>query len=171
MPQRAFVAINNRINCIGISLLFTFDKWSLIMDPRFLVFSLLILLGVFVNEAEGWWRRRRRRCSATNCHVSGWSSWGSCSQNCGSSGVQSRTRRVTRVASCGGGCYHLSESRACNRKCCPVNCAWNWNNWGACQGCGTGVRTRTVSISRNPSCGGAACPGIRSQSQSCNTGR
>ncbi len=143
------------------------------MDLQFLFLTLLLLLGVFVNEGESWWtsRRRRRRCTASNCHVSGWSSWGSCSQNCGTSGVQGRSRRVTKVASCGGGCYHLSESRACNRKCCPVNCAWSWNNWGACQGCGTSTRTRTAAITKNPSCGGSACPGIRSQTQSCNTGR
>jgi len=58
------------------------------------------------------------------------------------------------------------------RRCGAVNCAWHWNGWGACQGsCGTGTQTRTMTITRGPSCGGAGCPGTRSQTQSCNTGR
>ena len=143
------------------------------MDGKLLIFALAILFSIFITQTSGWWlsRRRRRRCSATNCRVTGWSSWGSCTRSCGSSGVQSRQRTVTRVQSCGGGCYHLSESRACNRVCCPVNCAWSWGNWGACQGCGISSRTRNVVVTRNPSCGGAACPSRRSETQSCNTGR
>ena len=143
------------------------------MDRRVLLVILVLLLSIFIDQTSSWWlsRRRRRRCSATNCQVTGWSSWGRCTQSCGSSGVQSRQRSVTRVQSCGGGCYHLTERRACNRVCCPVHCAWTWGNWGACQGCGTGSRTRNVVVSRNPSCGGRACPSRRSESQSCNTGR
>ena len=145
------------------------------MDTKVLFITLMLLFALLCQDCDGWWRRRRRRrrrrCYATNCHVSGWSSWGGCSAACGPSGTQTRTRHVTRVQSCGGGCYHLSETRACNRRCCPVNCAWSWGNWGACQGCGTGRRSRNVVVSRNPSCGGAACPGSRSESQSCNTGR
>ena len=140
------------------------------MDPKYLLLFMLVV--ICVNSVEGWWtsRRRRRRCVATNCLVSNWSGWNACTQNCGSGGVKTRNRRVTRGASCGGGCYPLSETIACNRKCCPLNCAWNWSNWGACQGCGTGTRSRNVGISTNPSCGGAACPS-NSQTQSCNTGR
>ena len=143
------------------------------MDARILLLSLTFILGFFTDNTSGWWlsRRRRRRCSPSNCQVTGWSSWSRCTQPCGSSGVQSRQRSVTRVQSCGGGCYHLSETRGCNRVCCPVNCAWSWGNWGACQGCGVGRRSRNVVVSTNPSCGGAACPGKRSETQSCNTGR
>ncbi|XP_065053229.1 protocadherin Fat 4-like isoform X4 [Rhopilema esculentum] len=143
------------------------------MEVRTSFFILCLVFLYFTDTTRGWWlsRRRRRRCSPTNCQVTGWSSWGTCSFSCGSAGVQSRHRSVTRIHSCGGSCYHLSEARACNRKCCPVNCAWNWGNWGACQGCGTGSRSRTVVVLRNPSCGGTTCPNSRSQSQACNTGR
>eukprot|EP00795_Rhopilema_esculentum_P014223 gene14223-5241_t len=142
------------------------------MEVRTSFFILCLVFLYFTDTTRGWWlsRRRRRRCSPTNCQVTGWSSWGTCSFSCGSAGVQSRHRSVTRIHSCGGSCYHLSEARACNRKCCPVNCAWNWGNWGACQGCGTGSRSRTVVVLRNPSCGGTTCPNSRSQSQACNTG-
>ena len=134
---------------------------------------LFIICGFFADGTYGWWtsRRRRRRCSPSNCAVSGWSSWSSCSHSCGSSGTQTRQRRVTRVQSCGGSCYHLSERRACNRVCCPVNCAWSWGNWGSCAGCGRGTRSRSVAISVNPSCGGRACPSSTRQTEYCNTGR
>ena len=143
------------------------------MDGRILLFALTILFSVFVTQTSGWWlsRRRRRRCSATNCRVAGWSSWSDCTSSCGSSGVQNRQPSVTRVESCGGGCYHLSESRACNRVCCPVNCTWSWGSWGSCQGCGISSRPRNVIVARNMSCGGAACPSHRNETQSCNTGR
>ena len=138
---------------------------------RFLLLLLLIFL-FSLEPTTGWWRRRRRRrCPTTNCSVSNWSGWSSCSRSCGSSGTQGRARSVTRAQTCGGSCYHLTESRACNRRCCPQNCYWYWGSWGACQGCGRGTRSRIVIVSRNPYCGGSACPSTRSQTSSCNTGR
>ena len=144
------------------------------MGANFRVLVILfVIFGFLVDDAHGWWtsRRRRRRCSASNCAVSGWSAWRACSRSCGSSGTQSRQRHVTRVQSCGGSCYHLSETRACNRVCCPLNCGWSWGNWGSCGGCGRGTRTRRVVVSVNPSCGGTSCPSSTTQTESCNTGR
>ena len=143
------------------------------MKCRTLLFILGILFGFVFDETSGWWvfRRRRRRCYPSNCRVSGWSWWTGCTQSCGSHGVQSRDRYVTAQASCGGGCWHLSESRSCNRVCCPVNCTWSWGNWGACKGCDIGNRTRIVVVSMNPSCGGVPCPSVRNESQPCNTTR
>ena len=132
-----------------------------------------ISFGFFVDDARGWWwsRRRRRRCWASDCIVSNWYPWGSCSQSCGSYGTQTRSRHVTRSAYCGGGCYSLSESRACNRVCCPINCGWSWSNWGTCAGCGNSTRSRDVVVSVNPSCGGTACPSSTTQTEPCDTGR
>lgn len=71
-----------------------------------------------------FWRRRRRRrssppCSAVNCLVDSWTSWSSCSHQCGTSGTRERTRQQTRVASCGGTCpYELRQTEACNRDSC-----------------------------------------------------
>ena len=77
-----------------------------------------------LTEASAWRRRRRRRrspppCSAVNCQVGSWTSWSSCSHQCGTRGTQSRTRQQVQAASCGGTCpYHLRETRACNRDNC-----------------------------------------------------
>ena len=87
-----------------------------------LVFCLVVIFCT--RNIESWRRRRRHRrgpppCSARDCVLSQWGSWGSCSHQCGTSGVQRRTRLPTSVAVCGGTCpYHLSETCACNRNNC-----------------------------------------------------
>ena len=91
------------------------------MKRALIAISLLLLMAE--ANSSPWWRRRRRRspppCSAVNCQVGRWTSWGSCSHQCGTSGTQTRTRQQTQAASCGGTCpYSLSEKRACNRDNC-----------------------------------------------------
>ena len=90
---------------------------------RALITICIILL--LVGTTMSWWGRRRRRrrspppCSAVNCQVGSWTSWNSCSHQCGTSGTQIRTRQLVHAASCGGTCpYSLSETRACNRNSC-----------------------------------------------------
>ena len=83
----------------------------------------IICLLYFSTETSAWRRRRRRRapppCNAANCQVGSWTSWTSCSHQCGSSGTQTRTRQVVQGASCGGTCpYNLVETQACNRDSC-----------------------------------------------------
>ena len=89
------------------------------MRRVFLAICLLYLL----TEASAWRRRRRRAppppCSAINCQVGSWTSWSSCSHQCGTSGEQTRTRQQVQAASCGGTCpYNLRETLACNRDSC-----------------------------------------------------
>ena len=53
-----------------------------------------------------------------------------------------------------------------------VNGRWSaWSAWGDCSlTCGNGSQTRMRTCTNPPpSAGGAACSGISSQSQSCNT--
>lgn len=55
----------------------------------------------------------------TNCTVSSWGLWSSCSKSCGG-GTRTRTRAITKQATNGGSCpYTLSESQACNTQSCP----------------------------------------------------
>ena len=135
-------------------------------------FVLVLFASFFLCSVDSWWRRRRRRrsCSLINCTPGGWSSWTTCTRGCGT-GTQYRTRGIAVPALCGGTCnFALKETRYCNTHCCRVNCAWNWNAWSPCTGCGMSQQTRTMRITRYPSCGGTACPSQRSQTRSCNTG-
>ena len=88
------------------------------MNKIFMTICLLLLLSL----SNSWfWRRRRRRrsCSSVNCQVGEWTSWSSCSHQCGTSGTQARTRQQTHAASCGGTCpYPFYETQACNRDGC-----------------------------------------------------
>lgn len=88
-------------------------------------FVIILLMVCFFTDTTAWRRRRRRRrplppnCSPRNCQVGGWTSWSACSRQCGTSGVQFRTRGLLQGASCGGSCpYFLREMQACNRGNC-----------------------------------------------------
>ena len=88
------------------------------MNPRVSLCLVALVILVLNGEVEGWRRRRRRRCPVTNCAVSNWSPWSSCTLPCGTGGQQIRTRKVTKQATCGGSCSaQLKQSRACNIGC------------------------------------------------------
>ncbi|KXJ22728.1 Spondin-1 [Exaiptasia diaphana] len=134
-----------------------------ILLPALLVFNLFL-------QTQSWFfvKRRRRSCSPSNCRVSSWGSWSSCSKSCGG-GTQGRVRYKTVGASCGGSCnYNFQETRTCNVNCCPVNCVYSWGSWSSCSGCGKSTQSRSPNIKVRPSCGGRSCPG--KQSRSCDTG-
>lgn len=83
--------------------------------------AVTFVLVAFVRHTECWSRRRRSPppCTPRDCQVSLWSTWSACTQQCGTSGTQIRTRTVTVPATCGGSCpFALSETRPCNRDNC-----------------------------------------------------
>ena len=138
--------------------------------------ALLALVGV--SESIFWRRRSRRRrrsCQRQDCVLYDWTDFGSCSTICGWGYVTQR-KNIRTNPRCGGtSCPSANSpqrkrSRSCYSGCCRVNCLWTWNSWSPCQGCGTSQQSRTMRISRNPSCGGAACPSRRSERRSCYTG-
>lgn len=87
-----------------------------------LAFALALLTFVGITESGGYWRRRTYAtppCTPRACQVSFWSKWSHCTQQCGTSGIQSRWRKKTVVESCGGSCSNvLSETRSCNTDSC-----------------------------------------------------
>ena len=135
-------------------------------------FKGLLIACVFLSFAKSWRRRRRiqRRCLRRNCIPQSWARWSICMKPCGK-GTQYRTRGIARSAVCGGRCnVPLRQTRYCNTHCCPLSCTWKWNAWSPCGGCGVSTQTRTLLVTRNPSCGGTACPSTQNQTRSCNTG-
>lgn len=146
------------------------DFWTLL----FLFAIFIILMGP--SGSSAWRRRRRRRrCWRRNCVLYGWTNSGSCSRTCGS-GTILQTRSIQTYPSCGGtacpSAYSSQRRRyvSCNTHCCRVNCAYRWNSWSTCTGCGISTQSRTMTITRSPSCGGTSCPSTRRQTRSCNTG-
>ena len=104
-----------------------------------------------------------------------WTTLRSCSKTCGW-GQLVQIRKIKRYPnSCGGPCPHYYSPQrykiiSCFTRCCPVNCAWTWNSWSPCRGCGMSQQTRTMSITQSKKCGGTPCPTARSETRRCNTG-
>jgi hypothetical protein len=107
----------------------------------------------------------------TDCIVSQWGTWGSCSKSCGS-GAQWRFRTVTtRPDTHGKKCPQLRAVQECNKlNPCPVHCSvGHWGHWGACSAsCGTtGIQQRTRTVISRAEHGGYICPSLSGE-QSCN---
>ena len=131
-----------------------------------------IVVGLLINPG-GAWRRRRRRCTPTNCQMSSWSSWSPCSAVvCGNAGSRQRTRNVISSPSCGGAACPANrlETTLCYGS-TAANCVMSsWSSWSLCSAvvCGnSGSRQRTRNVISSPSCGGAACPSNRLETTLC----
>lgn len=97
-----------------------------------------------------------------HCEVSGWSTYGLCSQTCGS-GRKLRTRSiVTEAKNSGVRCPNLSSYQVCNPSPCPVDCQVSaFGSWSTCSTtCGGGVQIRSRAVTKNPYFGGKACAAL-----------
>jgi len=79
-----------------------------------------------------------------DCTVSAWSSWSSCSRECGG-GSRSRTRTIEQIPQHGGqACGPPTDSQPCNTGACGFCDLKNWSSWSTCSAvCGGGVQVRT----------------------------
>jgi len=106
----------------------------------------------------------------TDCKVSDWSNWGSCSKTCGG-GVKTRTRKIVSK-SCGGGkdCPPLVDTEPCNTQSCKQDCeVSSWSSWTKCsKDCGGGEQKRTRTVTKPASGGGKSCPAL-TETKNCNT--
>ena len=76
-----------------------------------------------------------------------------CDVQCGG-GTQLRHRTVQSGSHYGGeACPSLTEKRACNTQCCPVQCiVSDWSVYDQCtQSCGGGEQSRTRTSPHSPS--------------------
>jgi hypothetical protein len=118
----------------------------------------------------------------TDCEVSEWLPWGSCSKACGG-GTESRTRKVTTQVKDGGKkCPAVEQRKSCNIGSCSDECKLKeWTPWSACSrrckfsttsAAGRQVRTRDVDGNPVKRGGGSPCPpsddDSRLQAQPCN---
>jgi len=107
-----------------------------------------------------------------DCAYEDWGEWGDCTESCGDFGTKTRHRGVKWDSRNGGQeCSEsdMSEQTSCNRKCCPVDCAWEeWSEWSACPDvCGVSNRTRHREKIEHQ-CGGNPCEGKGTEEQECN---
>lgn len=152
------------------------------MKSLFLLVSLvsvvlfsLIGLGNSDMFNGSWWGGGGGGCTARNCALRQWTTFGSCSKTCGW-GQLVQIRKIKWRSSCGGtpcppaNSQQRYKSVLCYTQCCRVNCSWSWNSWSPCRGCGMSQQTRTITIS-SEKCGGTPCQTlVWGETRSCNTG-
>lgn len=98
-----------------------------------------------------------------DCVMTEWSTWGSCSADCGT-GTRSRVRSVQVPPMAGGkACGARWEEGKCNVQKCPIDCVPNpWGRWDACSvSCGRGTSSMTRGIKVQPAFGGKTCQELR----------
>ena len=106
----------------------------------------------------------------SDCRVSDWTDWSSCTATCGVGSMQVRTRTITAMPHDGGHtCPSLHEMRICDSPACPVHCSQSeWTEWTSCtQKCGGGVQTRTRTTHSQAAYGGTPCASPH-ESMPCN---
>jgi len=109
-----------------------------------------------------------------NCLMSEWSSWSSCTADCGG-GVRGHTRSIMVKPKNGGTpCNTVEEQEACATGSCDRNCILaRWTGWTPCtMACGGGFQEKFRHVAL-PTRGFGKCPHAQSPyryaKQSCNT--
>ena len=103
-------------------------------------------------------------CCPNDCSVTAWGSWGTCSENCGGTGLQTRMRSILQPPACGGmSCPPQTDTQACNTHPCEVDCVVSvWGAWGSCsKTCAQGRRERSRTVTQPALHGGSPCPSLK----------
>lgn len=105
-----------------------------------------------------------------DCRWAEWTFWSDCTKTC-DKGTRFRSRQRLEAAQHGGAICRgdAFEEPYCNRKECPVDCAWHpWEEWAPCsESCGGGNRMRVREKKVEPAFGGLACDGGYKESKVC----
>jgi hypothetical protein len=102
-----------------------------------------------------------------DCKTNAWAAWSTCTESCGT-GSQQRSRKQTEPKFGGKSCPHYTETRACNKHACPVDCKIvAYGAWSTCtKSCGGGSQRRSRP-NVEPKYGGKACP-HSAETRACN---
>jgi len=108
-------------------------------------------------------------CHTQPCKLSDWGEWSTCARTCGG-GWQTRNRRVTEPAKCGGALCDetLEELQMCNAEACEApktDCVLAaWSSWSGCGPDGQRYRERSVEAWAD---GGSPCTGGLQETETC----
>ncbi|XP_070501615.1 hemicentin-1-like [Chironomus tepperi] len=102
-----------------------------------------------------------------------WSEWSECSEYCGSTGIQTRSR--TCLDSTENCMEETFQQRKCNEFSCPSNGRWNnWSDWSECSVCFNALdgerpkqRRYRRCASPSPTYGGLDCYGNNFEERDC----
>lgn len=123
------------------------------------VYIIILICATGTNSV--WFSRRRRYCSRSDCQVSPWSSWSSCSAvQCGIPGSKHRARHIIVPPTCGGAACppNMQDTATCYGR-TAVGCQYSiWSTWSLCPavGCEETQTSRRHIIAREQ-CGGTPC--------------
>jgi hypothetical protein len=124
--------------------------------------------GLCQNSQES--KACNAKACPVDCKAGEWTAYGACSKTCGV-GTHIRTRVIVQKGSNGGvECPHTEEEKNCNAGPCPVHCEYSaYTTWSKCtKTCGSGMQTRTRTVTKAPVHGGSKCVGLKA-SRNCNT--
>eukprot|EP00927_Polykrikos_kofoidii_P015879 TRINITY_DN17114_c0_g1_i1.p1 TRINITY_DN17114_c0_g1~~TRINITY_DN17114_c0_g1_i1.p1 ORF type:complete len:1608 (+),score=202.77 TRINITY_DN17114_c0_g1_i1:84-4907(+) len=111
----------------------------------------------------------------TNCTLSEWEEWSSCSAKCGGGQTQRMRHVVVSARNCGA-CPDTTtkETKACNTGSCVLpdpkhDCTFgSWGAWSSCSSlCGVGTMSRERNVSKLAGLGGRPCVGALKALFSC----
>ena len=93
------------------------------------------------------------------CHWNNWSSWSDCTITCGDHAGTRRRVRSQRGSKFCSRKQEIEEKICSPVNKCPIDCAVGmWSSWSHCsQTCGTGEKSRTRNVVREPKYGGKKC--------------
>jgi len=116
-------------------------------------------------------------CNATDCAWGDWSTWSSCSCDCGG-GQQTRDRHVQVFPTPGGKtCKALDKeemqpcnTQPCHQRECKNGAFEDWSAWELCsKTCGGGLTFRHRKVAREPNWCGKPAVGLAMETMSCHT--
>jgi len=91
----------------------------------------------------------------SNCEMTSWNNWSSCSKSC-NTGYQMRRREIKTHAAHDYVCPSTQQTQRCNVMPCAIDCQESaWGAWQQCdKSCGAGSKKRYRSVSRDAAFGG-----------------